>query len=104
MKMERNEEEFEVNLIDDRKDDCKIEVHYMGVRGKVEVSDGATNGRPYGWWIGSGGQSGFATPQLALDSLCDALLEAHRRAEQSEAFKREEACEDLRKFAASLEQ
>ena len=102
MKMERDGEEFDVTPIDDGKDGCKIEVDYKGVGGRVEVSNRGTDGGPYGWWIGGGGQSGFATPQLALDSLCDALIKAYRQAEQQKAFKREQACEELRKFAASL--
>ena len=100
--MERNGEEFDVKPIDDGKDGCKIEVDYKGVRGRVEVSNRGTDSNPYAWWIGTGGQSGFATPQLALDSLCDALIKAYRQAEQQKAFKREQACDELRRFAASL--
>ena len=102
MKMERNGEQLDVKPIDDGKDGCKIEVAYKGVGGRVEVSNLGTDSGPYGWRIGNGGQSGFATPQLALDSLCDALIKAYRRAEQQRAFKREQACEELRKFAAVL--
>ena len=101
MKIEKYGEGFEVTFIDD---DCKIEVNYKGVGGRVEVLNSGTNSSPYGWSIGTRGVSSFETPQLALDGLCKALIDAYLRAEGQKAFKREQACEELRKFGRSLDE
>ena len=50
------------------------------------------------------GVPGFETPQLALDSLYQALIKAYLRAEEKKAFKREQACEELRKFGKALDE
>ena len=102
MKIETNGEVFEVTFIDD--DDCKIAVDYKGVGGRVEVLNSGTNSSPYGWSIGTSGVPGFETPQLALDSLYQALIKAYLRAEEKKAFKREQACEELRKFGKALDE